>query len=105
MDLDDHKGNTRNGVHTANMGGTWMGIVNGFAGMRTYEDTICFNPCLPDKWDEYEFKLSYKNRLIKVTVGREYTTYELLEGNELKLNHCGEEKLLSACLKEKTRNN
>ena len=27
MDLDDHKGNTKNGVHTANMGGTWMCIV------------------------------------------------------------------------------
>lgn len=103
MDLDDHKGNTRNGVHTANMGGTWMCIVNGFAGMRVYNDTLSFNPYLPEKWDGYSFRLAYKNRRIKVTVDREYTTYELLEGSPIKLSHCGEEKLLTTDLKEKTR--
>ncbi len=36
MDLDDLKGTTRNGIHAACMGGTWMSIVHGFAGMRIY---------------------------------------------------------------------
>ena len=34
MDLDDVNGNVEDGVHTAAMAGTWISIVNGFAGMR-----------------------------------------------------------------------
>lgn len=104
MDLDDHKGNTKNGVHTANMGGTWMCIVNGFAGMRINNDTLCFNPYLPEQWEGYSFRLTFKNRQIQVTVEKEFTTYELLEGSPIKLFHCGKELLLSTSLKEKTRN-
>ncbi|MFH0071010.1 glycoside hydrolase family 65 protein, partial [Peribacillus sp. NPDC056705] len=34
LDLDNTHGNTKDGLHMANMGGTWMSIVYGFAGMR-----------------------------------------------------------------------
>lgn len=105
MDLDDFKGNTKNGVHTANMGGTWMGIVNGFAGMRAYGDTLSFNPYLPEKWDEYQFNIYFKSRLIRVTVKKETTTYELLQGNEINLIHCGKNQLLSSVLKDLKNNN
>ncbi len=102
MDLDDHKGNTKNGVHTANMGGTWMCIVNGFAGMRTYQDRLSFDPYLPQKWQGYQFHMTFKNRCIKVTVEKETTTYELVEGNQITLIHCGQERLLKTSLVEKT---
>ncbi|WP_081772993.1 hypothetical protein [Bacillus sp. EB01] len=32
LDLDNTHGNTIDGLHLANMGGTWMAIVFGFAG-------------------------------------------------------------------------
>jgi len=30
MDLTDQQGNTKDGIHAANMGGTWMSMVYGF---------------------------------------------------------------------------
>lgn len=104
MDLDDCKGNTKNGVHTANMGGTWMSIVNGFAGMRTYGGSLSFSPYLPEQWEGYEFKLSFKSRLIKVTVNRVTTVYELLEGNEIDIGHNWEKVRLKKGIPETRQN-
>lgn len=95
MDLDDLHGNTNAGVHIANMAGAWMMVIYGFAGLRVYNDTLCFKPYLPEGWEEYSFKINYRGHLVKVTVNREKTKYELLVGNELAIQHCGEEKVLS----------
>lgn len=89
MDLDDYHGNTKDGIHAANMAGTWMCLVNGFAGMRVYDNTLSFNPFLPEKWEEYSFKITYRARLLKVTVNKNETIYELLEGEELAILHKG----------------
>lgn len=68
LDLDDTQANTKDGIHTANMGGTWMSIVFGFAGLRIKEDMLCFNPSLPKKWRELSFTLQYKGSMLKVTL-------------------------------------
>ncbi len=47
MDLADNGGNVRDGVHIAALGGTWMAMVYGFAGMRDYDGRITFAPQLP----------------------------------------------------------
>jgi len=52
MDLDDYQGNTHHGVHTANMAGSWMCIVNGFAGMRVHDDVLSFQPYIHPGWEE-----------------------------------------------------
>ena len=66
LDLDDTHGNTKDGVHTANMGGTWMAIVYGFAGLRIKEDCISLTPRLPENWKELKFKFLYRGSLIEV---------------------------------------
>jgi alpha,alpha-trehalose phosphorylase len=96
MDLDDYHGNTKHGIHAANMAGTWMCLVHGFAGMRIYDNTLSFNPYLPESWEEYSFKITYKGRLIGVTVKRHETSYELLEGEALEMVHCGQKIFLEA---------
>ncbi len=104
MDLDDYKGNTKNGVHIANMGGTWMCIVNGFAGMRTYDGTLSFRPSLPDQWQGYEFNLSFRGRLIKVTVNRYATAYQLIEGDDICIMHNNEKIMLKRAVPEVMKN-
>lgn len=94
MDLDDYHGNTKDGIHTANMAGTWMCLVNGFAGMRVYKDILSFKPYLPENWDEYSFSISFKGRLIRVRVGREDTEYKLINGEEIDIMHNGRKKTL-----------
>ncbi len=95
MDLDDLHGNTSAGVHTANMAGAWMMVINGFAGMRAYEDVLSFKPYLPNGWEEYSFKITYRGKLVNITVNHQGTKYELLEGDELIILHYGGERLLT----------
>lgn len=66
LDLDDTHENTKDGIHTANMGGTWMATVYGFAGLRIKEDYISLNPKLPGNWRELKFKFLYKGACIQV---------------------------------------
>ena len=50
MDLDDVDHNVKDGVHIASIGGTWISLVYGFAGMRDEEGRLSFRPRLPRKW-------------------------------------------------------
>src|SRR5690606_24278160 len=57
LELDNTHGNTKDGLHLANMGGTWMAIVFGFAGVRIKPDQLSLSPKLPADWEHVQFKL------------------------------------------------
>ncbi|WP_152396222.1 glycoside hydrolase family 65 protein [Paenibacillus guangzhouensis] len=73
MDLDNTHGNTKDGLHMANMGGTWMAIVYGFTGLRIREDQLVLNPVLPRAWDGYKFSMHYRQARMTVEVNRHET--------------------------------
>jgi alpha,alpha-trehalose phosphorylase len=90
MDLDDYQGNVKDGVHIANMAGTWMSMVYGFAGLRVYADRLHFRPSLPDKWRRYACAISYQGRSLRLSVTADEATYELAEGDDLEIVHDGQ---------------
>lgn len=90
LDLDNTHGNTKDGLHMANMGGTWLAIVYGFAGLRVKESGLSLAPVLPDNWNSLEFHLLYQNRTINIKIERRTVTYSLLEGDSLTISHMGE---------------
>ncbi len=62
MDLDDMHGNSRDGIHTAAMAGSWLSVVYGFAGFRDRASAeggirYSFNPRLPAGWRRLAFGL------------------------------------------------
>lgn len=83
LDLDNTHGNTKDGLHMANMGGTWLAIVYGFAGLRIKEDGISFRPELPDKWNGYRFSIQYQGRKLQIDVSSRQTKITLLYGDAL----------------------
>ncbi|EOD00844.1 glycoside hydrolase family 65 protein [Caldisalinibacter kiritimatiensis] len=87
IDLDNYHNNSQHGVHTACMGGTWMSVVNGFAGMRVEKGQLKFNPYLPNNWDGYRFRIMFKGRRVEVNVDRENVTYKLLDGKPINFKH------------------
>lgn len=95
MDLDDYHGNVKDGVHIANMAGTWMGIVYGFGGLRQLDGRLHLRPSLPDGWTGYSFTITHQNRLIRVGVSDGRATYTLLNGEPLPITHEDEPVLLS----------
>jgi alpha,alpha-trehalose phosphorylase len=96
LDLDNTHGNTKDGLHLANMGGTWMAIVFGFAGLRLKEDGLHFAPVIPQPWNAYAFKVRYRGRLIAVRVDKEGATFGLAEGDALAIKVFGQQVALHA---------
>lgn len=92
MDLEDVKENTKGGLHSACLGGTWMAVVQGFAGMRDEPAGLRFNPVLPRAWKGYRFRFRYKGRLLRVEVGLERTKFTLAEGEPFRFT-CGQNQV------------
>jgi alpha,alpha-trehalose phosphorylase len=91
MDLRDVEHNTSDGVHMASLAGAWMALVAGFGGMRAGTGTLNFSPHLPGGLSELKFRLRYRGRKLKVTIGPDRAKYELIEGEPLALTHHGKE--------------
>jgi alpha,alpha-trehalose phosphorylase len=102
-DLDNHHGNTKDGIHAANMAGTWLGLTMGFGGMKVYNDNIYFEPKVPKAWKKYSFKILYKSRRIKVEVDKQYIKYSLEKGDPVNIYHFNKHILLQSSYKLKNR--
>ncbi|WP_100487463.1 glycoside hydrolase family 65 protein [Sporolactobacillus pectinivorans] len=85
LDLDNYNNDTKDGLHITSMTGSWLAIVQGFAGMRTFKETLSFAPYLPKDWEAYSFKVNYRGRLIEVSVDHEKVVLTLLSGHSLKM--------------------
>ncbi|WP_210162871.1 beta-phosphoglucomutase [Pleomorphomonas oryzae] len=96
MDIDNTHGNTFHGVHTAAMGGTWMSVVHGFAGLRALNGELHFAPTLPKAWSRYRFRLVDHGRTLEVAVSAAGVEFRLVEGEAIRLFHRGEPIDLSA---------
>ena len=83
LDLDDYNKEIKQGLHITSMGGSWMSIIEGFAGVRIFKEKLYINTKIPKKWDSYSFKLNVKNRKISVLINKHETKIELLLGEKI----------------------
>ena len=77
LDLDDYNKEVEEGCHITSMAGTWMSIVEGFGGMRVKNDALHFSPKIPKEWNEYSFKINFRNQILKVLVNKNETKFSL----------------------------
>ncbi|WP_113674162.1 glycoside hydrolase family 65 protein [Vallitalea guaymasensis] len=82
-DIDNLHNNTSAGIHTANMAGAWMSIIYGFAGMRVEDGILRFSPHLPNQWNSYRFRVSFRGRIIEVCVTKDNTEFKILHGEPI----------------------
>jgi alpha,alpha-trehalose phosphorylase len=82
LDLCNTHGNTKDGIHTANMGGVWMAIVYGFAGLCIKEAGLSLNPRLPERWQALRFKIAYHDSRIQIAITKTSLTLTLVTGSE-----------------------
>lgn len=90
LDLFNLHHNTKDGIHTANMGGNYMAIVYGFGGLRLKESGIYFAPALPKQWESYTFKIHFEDSQIQVLVGLKNSVFTLAEGTPKTIHVYGE---------------
>jgi len=67
-DLYDVRGNIKDGIHAASLGGVWQAVVFGFAGLRVDQDGWSVHPTLPEGWRSVEFSFYHKGELQRVRV-------------------------------------
>jgi maltose phosphorylase len=77
LDLDDYNKEVEEGCHITSMAGTWMSIVEGFGGMRVKNDTLHFEPRIPQQWKGYSFNINFRNQVLKVSVHPGETKFTL----------------------------
>ncbi len=85
LDIDNLHHNTKDGIHTACMGGSWMSIVFGFAGMRVVNGKLNFHPHLPKNWTSLSFKINFKNSILKCNLSADNFEVSLLTGNSIEI--------------------
>ena len=66
MDLADVAGNVQDGCHIASMGGFWMTLIYGFAGMRDTDGRLSFAPKVPEKLGGLRFPLEIRGQRLEV---------------------------------------
>ena len=93
MDLGDAGGNVRDGVHIASIGGTWMSIVYGLAGMRDYGGKFTFNP--KPFVRKLAFALTIRGQRLEVDISEGRARYLLKQGKGLTIRHREEELRLT----------
>ncbi len=103
LDLDNYNNDTEDGLHITSMAGSWLAIVQGFAGMRTTQGKLKFAPFLPKTWQDYSFKINYRHTLIQVHVEKEQVCLKLLAGKEIPVFVYDEEYLLTSTAELKLR--
>lgn len=95
MDLDDYHNNFYAGIHAANMAGTWLAVVYGFAGLRTNGGKLEFHPYVPEAWEGYSFTVRYRGKTLVTELGHKEKRFMLAEGEELRFWLEGKEIILS----------
>jgi alpha,alpha-trehalose phosphorylase len=93
MDLADVGGNVRDGVHVASIGGTWMAIVYGLAGMRDYAGKLSFSP--KRFVQKLKFPLTFRGQRLEVDIDDGTVIYALRQGEGLTIKHKDEELKLT----------
>lgn len=68
LDLDNTHLNTKDGLHMASMGGTWMALIYGFAGLRLHEGFLSLMPAVPSGWGSMAFSLCYQGSLLSLVI-------------------------------------
>jgi trehalose/maltose hydrolase-like predicted phosphorylase len=87
IDLGDTAGVTDRGVHIAALGGIWMLVVFGFAGVSLRNDGLAIDPRLPAAWRSLTFCLQWRGRHIRLGFDRDAQRVEatLLSGETMTL--------------------
>ena len=92
MDLADVGGNVKDGCHIASMGGTWMMLTYGLAGMRDHNGTLSFWPRrAPEDNAILRFPVTYRGQLLEIEISPDKVQYTLREGEHLVIRHETEE--------------
>ncbi|WP_054762464.1 glycosyl hydrolase family 65 protein [Secundilactobacillus collinoides] len=78
------------------MGGSWLSLIYGFAGLEIKDTTLHLHPELPSEWLQLRFKLWFQHRRIGMTITHQSLTLENLKGKPITVYVNGEPVVLGS---------
>jgi maltose phosphorylase len=81
LDLDNYNDDTDDGIHLTSMAGSWSAIVQGFAGATVKNDRLHLSPYVPEQWQGYSFKITFRTRKLKVYISKDRIEIQQLSGD------------------------
>jgi maltose phosphorylase len=85
LDLDDYNNDTEDGLHITSMAGTWMSIVEGFAGMKVRDNQLQFNPFVPSQWKSFSFNIGFRGTQLKIKISSTQISITNNSANEIEV--------------------
>ncbi|MBN1416666.1 MAG: glycoside hydrolase family 65 protein [Bacteroidales bacterium] len=70
LDIDDYNNEVSEGLHITSMAGTYLAIIEGFAGKRVREGRLVLNPQIPASWKTFAFKILFRDSQLKVDISK-----------------------------------
>jgi maltose phosphorylase len=95
LDLNDYNKEVHEGLHITSMAGTWMSLIEGFAGVEVKENQLSFSPKISKHWTSYSFHLNFRGRLIFIEVDHNKADLQLVEGEKIPVLLNGKPQQLS----------
>lgn len=71
IDLKNTHGNTKDGLHMANLAGSCLSVIRGFAGLDVTEEGLWLKPMIPAQLEGYSFTCLWQGKTVKIKVMRE----------------------------------
>lgn len=65
------------------MAGSWLAVVQGFAGLNYHGEHLAFTPRCPEAWRRVSFRILYRGRLLAVSFDSAQFCLDILEGDAL----------------------
>ena len=90
LDLDNYNNDTEDGLHITSMAGSWLAIVQGFAGMRVNDGVLSYKPFLPNSWTSYKFRQFFRGRIVELEVTSNQVKVRLISGEPMQMNINGQ---------------
>ena len=87
LDLDDYNQEANEGLHITSMAGTWLSVIEGFAGIRVKKQQLYINPKLPNEWKELKFNLVVNNDLFQIEINHNHFTVFNLGEEKITFSH------------------
>ena len=90
LDLDDYNQEANEGLHITSMAGTWLSVIEGFAGIRVKKQQLYINPKLPIEWKELKFNLVVNNNLVQIDIN--HNQFSVLNTSDKKIRFSHKDK-------------
>jgi len=71
IDFDDTHHNTHHGLHVANLGGSYLALVQGLLGLTLEDDLLHIRPVLPDAISRVQITIVHQDNHIRFDAGKE----------------------------------